>query len=149
MKFILLVVAACVTATQGFEKLDDGSALSKSSMYNEKELRFSLISFMFNYSLEKFTQCTFNYGVAVEDAANRGKGDYVYFWLGHDDRSNDIRLAKQLGKTVAVYTYMIPERIGACRIVMWAIQVCVRRVPTTLEKISRNLSITMRRKLVS
>jgi hypothetical protein len=85
---------------------------------------------MLNYSPEKFTQCTFNYGVAVEDAANRGKGDYVYFWLGHDDRSNDIRLAKQLGKTVAVYTYMIAFDARKD----WGLQDCNVGHPSLCEK---------------
>ena len=31
----------------------------------------------------------------------------MYLWLGHDDRSNDVRKVKQMGKTLAVYTYMI------------------------------------------
>ena len=43
--------------------------------YNEKVSRLFLISFFFTYSLEKFTQCKFTYGVAVEDHANQAKFD--------------------------------------------------------------------------
>lgn len=81
-------------------------------------------------ALQKFTQCTFNYGVAVEDAANRGKGDYVYFWMGHDDRSEAIRTAKQLGKTVAVYTYMIAFDARKD----WGLQDCNVGHPSLCEK---------------